>query len=858
MIRVLLAVALAGVLLAPSSASAQVVSVAGQLPERVAAGLDRQHPNYLLRALVCFDNPDFVADPRRPETRRPAANLPAQLYLRDFIVAEIFTEPKDDPALKRPRKWYLLADTVPNTNPAQVRDGGHLGWLPEEQAAPFANKEGLPQALREKTTPIHRKCMLINQLEEARKVEDLRAQVAFTSRPDAGGKVLRSRALFTIYYVYQETPTHFFVGDQPIARRTDALVGWVPRSRVCQWNTREAVEFNKADKRSRPAVLFRTRQEMIDYLKSDTLPSLADLGPEGKFEPRPLALEQLDAPDWKHFQARFPLVSEEGVVQGFEPVGGCKIYKVGIIGDVYSKDLRAGPVLTNRQLEEARRKVEEMRRQVTTIQVLFVIDATFGMDDYFKAGHDAVKQIMAGLQQLGNRDLTPRVEFSVNFYRDRRNDGGGLIPAFDGVPFGTGLDAIERLEKVRALGGGDELDSVYHGISKALESDPRKPVPAGQKSKFEPNAIKILVLIGDDGNDDSDKEYTQDRVVKDLLAAGEGQPINFFAVSVGDQTKPRFKKLTEQMRQVSGRLLDRQRVLLTQAYGGKLPEEVGNALTKLVGEGLTGNQPNVVVRGISSRFDLALAELTIKERILRDLEKGETRPGVGVATAPGEMVPAPAGYGVIWERQMLEEIKRRGLQGLQEASEGVQLFQTGWLVERDPQEPIPNGKPEAPPTVQHVVLVSKDEMEKLKVVLSVLLDKWDEEALSRSWTEALNVVTGGEVKAVRGNDTPANLLNIHLGISVRSIGLLHLTLDEVTRTKASELPRLKLELERALFRINDVLNQQEATYTIEKDPITGREFVKRPEQKARPYWWGDDPTRPQLSPRAWVERDHLP
>lgn len=848
-------VALAVALVRP--AVGQVVSVAGKLPVAVPVGLDPDNRDHLLRALVCCDEPDVALDPRKPRTLRPAAELPAPLYLRTFVVGEVYTEPADDPALKRPRKWYLLVDTVPNTTPAQVRDGGHLGWLPEEQVAPFANKEGFPQALREKRSPIHRKCMLINLLDEAKKADDLRAQVTFTSRPDGRGKATLSRALFTIYYVYQETPTHFFVGDQPLGRLSETFVGWVPRERVCQWNTREAVEFNKDDKRARPALLFKTRQDLEAYLKADPLPSLRDLGPDGAFEPKPVATEDLAAPRWKHFQARFPLVSEDGVTQGVEPVGGFKVYKVGVIGDVYARDLRGGPILTNRQLEEARRQVEEMRRQVATIQVMFVIDATFGMDDYFKAGHEAVKQIAAGVRDLGDAALRPDVQFSVNFYRDRRNDAGGKIPAFDGYPFNDRVgDVLDRLAGARALGGGDAYDSVYYGISKALEPDPRQPPPAGQKTKFAPNAIKVLVLIGDDGNDDTDTDYTLDRVVKDLVAAGDGQPVNFFAVSVGDQAKPRFKALTDQTKAISDRLLAHQRETLKRAYAGNLPAEVDAALTKMAADGLTGVDANKVAQGIARRFDLARAELLVKERLLRDLEKGEVR--VGPAPAPAVPGEVPAGYGVVWEKQVLEELKKKGLQGLQEARDGVQLFRTGWVVERDPEEPIPNGKPEAPPTIRHAVLVSKAELEKLKVVLAVLLEKWDEDALGRSWLEALNTVTGGEVKNVRGNDTASNLLKIHLGLSVRTIGLLHLTFDELKQTKAAELPKLRLELERAMYRINDVLEQQEATYKVEKDPVSGKDVVKRLDPKPRDYWWGADPTRPALSPRAWVDRDYLP
>ncbi len=492
-----------------------VVSATGSLPQTIAAGLDPDHPDHLLRALVCWSEPDFVADPRRSASRRLPTELPGRLYPRVLVVGEVFTEPTIDPILKRPRKWFLLVEAEPGTNPARVRKSGHLGWLPEEQLVPFASKERFARALRPDGTPIHRKCLLIRSPEGA----------ALTDRPDARGRPIPPRTLPGLFYVYKETATHVFVGDQPTARYADALIGWVPRQHVCTWDTRDAVEFNRHDHRTRPAVLFRTRQDAVAYLKSTKPTTTADLGPGGKFEPRPLAVEDLAAPAGKHFRFRFPILSE-----ATEPIGGHRIYQV-VVADLK----RDGWIVTHSE-------------------------------------------------------------------------------------------------------------------------------------------------------------------------------------------------------------------------------------------------------------------------------------------------PGP---------------------------------QVGWLIEHDPREPVPANHREGPPTVRHVVLMTEVEAGLLHRTLSVLLDRWDEAALERTWARALDIVTAGEVKSVLGSDRPANLLRRHLGLPIRSIGLLQRTFDEL-RTKASELPRLKLELKRALNRIADVIEEKEATYAIEKDMESGQEIMRRFDERPRSYWWGADPARPEVKARVWIDRSILP
>jgi len=739
------------------------------------------------------------------------------------------------------QEFYLLVEKS-NDNDS-VKDV--FGWISKKYISLYFGID-----LRAKKNPesnIHRKCMLINTLEKAREVKDLQEMTGFFDRPDQDGVKRTQRALFEIYYIFDETDSHVLLGTQS---STDGdfkknILGWVKKERICPWNTREALEFNKNDisERTVPARIFSTQDNLKAYLNLQF-----NLGEKS---PNVLAEEDLTVKSWKEFQMRYPLVSDQDDgFQGFvEKVGNfsTKIYKIGFIGDVYGEN-RQEVVLKASEVSILQRQVQELKDQMSTIQIIFCIDATFGMDSWFKTGSKAVKDIINGVQNIGEGIIKPKVEFSVNFYRDKED--GDLV--FEGNKFtDKSIHVLDLLEKQRATGGGKPLDAVFSGIVKSLEPD----LPAKMRSKYKPNSIKLFILIGDDGNDPLDNEFNEEVIAKALYEAAGNQPIGFYAISVGDQGVPAYEAFSNQTREISRLLVDKEKERLLKKNKNKmLSDEDEKALINVSGISVVSKDSEKVVSLINDRFKLAVKEMQKKTQMLINLQTGDNYVEIDKDD------PSATSYGVIWQKQMIEMIEKNNLQALDLAKNGIQLFQTGWIAEQDPSE-FKDKKGARFLSVQHMVLMNKDELRGLTTSLENLTKKWSPRTLESSWRESLDKLTSGEVSNLQKEqaDTPAKLMQLYSGIKVQNEdGLLTYSFDELNKKTALELQKTKERLEEKINKLIDIIDEKEFTYV--KTEKEGRVFLKRkdPVGKDKKYWWGsfqDDQLRDQ---RAWIERTSFP
>ncbi len=485
-----------------------------------------------------------------------------------------------------------------------------------------------------------------------------------------------------------------------------------------------------------------------------------------------------------------------------------------------------------------------MKEQASTIQVTFLLDATFSMDRWFPVAENAVKSIMQGVRdRVRDTEIEPKVEVAVNFYRDRED--GRL--AFEANPFGGEADALKLLSRQKPLGGGQPYEMVFGGVCKTLEQTP-----------FKPAAVKILIVIGDDGNDPKDAQFSLEKVCKNLVDAGGATPIGFFAIAVGKKESDARRTFISQMREITRRLTNSQLEVFRAAGVSSLDEQSLAALRTLTGQVKVTDDPKEVVEAIRNRFELAMAEMRFRRKQLNDLKGGAVDvDDVPNLVASNDAKPPAADenlgvYGVVWQQQMMELVKREGLEPLQLARQGVQLFHEGWVAERDPYESaLANG--DVPMQVRHVALIHKSELRRLSVVLEVALKQWRPEALDRTWSDALAEIVGERPQVLRSK-TPAELIKMHVhGIKSKS-GLLALTFDELSRVSAAQISELRTELDLKNRRIRDLLDELRASYKPESRVVGGVrhvEFTRKPLGKA-PVWWGDGDLR------AWIDRDVLP
>ncbi|MBI2479389.1 MAG: hypothetical protein HYV60_12380, partial [Planctomycetia bacterium] len=416
-------------------------------------------------------------------------------FLDQYYVADLY------PKVGQPTHAYLAKPI----DRLDLRIRQHVGWVPWSLCLCFTGAG--PLALRDKETLIDRKAMLVTYLRDApastskgfvsstpqREVDAalaadvLRRETGFFDRPETkenGALELCRKGLFEIYYVYDETNTHLFLGSERNVpgenRRQEILLGWVPKSRLCQWNTREAVEFNKRDitERTQPALVFFNENDLSQFLNATRPPTLDELRAR---EPKVLiAWEELKTcTEWPHNLPRYPILGE------FGQWPSNAAYKVGIIGHVYGSQQQL--LLTEQQLRDLQDKADRLMQGVSTIQIAFLIDATDSMREWFPVAQQAVKRIFDEVRNLNaDKVQVERMSCAVHFYRSDKEREIGLM--LETHPFGDERDAIGVLDSAKAL-GGESRQEIFAAIFDSLTKQP-----------FQPEATKILIVIGDGGD----------------------------------------------------------------------------------------------------------------------------------------------------------------------------------------------------------------------------------------------------------------------------------------------------------------------------------------------------------------------
>jgi hypothetical protein len=733
--------------------------------------------------------------------------------------------------------WFLVEAFDDNNNDSpKIKD--YVGWVRRGDCLGFVG--GSVEGLKDPDEHLHRKAMLRNVLNSARDSQALRAPLPFLDRPDTGGRERLHRSLFQIYYIYMEFNNYVLLGRAPRGTGDpprESILGWIPRAHICPWNTREAIEFNKADAaiRTRRARVFLQRADLEAYLNLEDREAVAEE-------------ENLLDPPLSYFQPRYPVISDADRRYQGMPIAGTHIYKIGVIGDVVDvgPDKRRIPVA---EIARQRELAKSAKTRAETIQISFIIDATFSMDRWFVVATEAIKQIMGETQNLNETEVQPKVFFSMNFYRDK---GDGPELQLETNPFDSAAAAVQILQKQVAIGGRRPREDVFYAIRESIKRHP-----------FQPDAVKILILIGDDGNDPRDTAHSVQTVSQDLVQVGGTFPIAFFAVGVGEGDDEGQKLFMAQSSAIARALSDHQSRQLTNALGPNEPmtPELRQAIETLSGHPLVSNQPEQIIAGIQSRFQLAVAEMRFRSKVLGDLIGG-TRRAEPARTEGGngnDRDRVPRTYGVIWKQQMQQLIRDQGLAPLELAKDGVQLFTEGWIAETDPYELMPKGASERPKAIQHVAFLHKMDLYKLKIVLDKVLDTWNPRTVEKSWKEALDIVTGGDVK-ISSDQSPMQLSQMYLGIKVKNHLLAH-TFRELLDMDAGAQSRLRRELQLKAEQLNDVLEDREAFYKPTNELGADRKpIVRRTKAVPRNYWFWDEESDQNDGgeKRAWVEREKLP
>jgi hypothetical protein len=428
-------------------------------------------------------------------------------------------------------RYLLLTKGKPGTDRFR-----HLGWVDARRVVvnPFALQG---------PTRIYRKAMVVNTVESIKEGKKVREAPVLLG-PDAKAKPASTFRLFNIYFIYADSypPSpmqgFYLLGTAPqfdenrafedaeVPRRV--VLGWVPKSRICHWDTREALEWDHpstrpeaADKRRRtPGRVYRTREDAIKALDGHSVDPLFEEVFDGQGVSKPVPYDRM----------RFPLVPIRGSDDELKTAEGGELQKVGVVAGFVND--QGQMVATIEEIEDLQRKLRRVQDEVRVTEVLFVIDDTASMDVWFKPAGDTIQRIIDSVRA----DKKRKVRIGLTYYNDIPNkkkiqDLDKAVKTWPLVDADSPQAAamVKDLREIHQVqDGGDAREQVFHGLKRGIED-----------ARFQRYSRKIVVLIGDmaDHDTDADGKHTAERAVVRKLVPEDQSPIEFYAIQVIDPDK---------------------------------------------------------------------------------------------------------------------------------------------------------------------------------------------------------------------------------------------------------------------------------------------------------------------------------
>jgi len=314
--------------------------------------------------------------------------------------------------------------------------------------------------------------------------------------------------------------------------------------------------------------------------------------------------------------------------------------RVGIVGGFVNDK---GEVIAEQtELDRVKRRLDLLEAQIDTLELLFVIDDTGSMDKWF----DTVASTVESIIEASKGRKTVRLAISYyNDTTDEKNlDKAVIARKLVDASSREDKEMVEELKKHEAANGGDPREQMFHGIKKAVEV-------AG----FQPNASKIVIVLGDDGNksDENDPKQTEEKAVRDALLKDSQTPIDFFVLQVkepdtdGDSRafRKQAKSIVSLVRQ---ELVTRYKVSKEEAEdrGGYVPTQDKDAIRKKIKE----QYEHLQKKAVALRGGIGSARRGEWTRISPELVKILEDNGINIEKYRNTQGFQLFQYGYLWER----------------------------------------------------------------------------------------------------------------------------------------------------------------------------------------------------------------
>lgn len=396
---------------------------------------------------------------------------------------------------------------------------------------------------------IYRKAMIINsvesQIKEKRFVDTIPVRLA----PLDSGRPRATYRLFSLFYVFGQADGFVLLGSSPEFdpdSDPDApfktVLGWMPKERVSIWNTREAIEWDTPStsaatelrsipqgrlyvstdlrsltprpRRSRPGRIFEEPRFAYAALKNSDSREGSIFSEAFTFQGESIPLRDLR-------EMRFPVFDWNGTPEYPRLTESAnELLKVGVKGSFVTEE---GKQISPSEIDRIQEGIRSINSQLGSAEIIFVIDDTQSMRDWFTAVADVYDEIVGLVLKESGR----QVKIGVTYYNDNE-DGKNPNPVVVNRLSDARKQGAQEARKVREhlyVSGGLPREMVFDGLKKAVRESGLSPTVAR----------KIVILIGDMGDHSNENDPAHARqVAQAFLEKAKEAPVEFFPIQVID------------------------------------------------------------------------------------------------------------------------------------------------------------------------------------------------------------------------------------------------------------------------------------------------------------------------------------
>ena len=370
---------------------------------------------------------------------------------------------------------------------------------------------------------IDKKAMILNTLntvKRALKSSDSKI-IRFAKAKDLSAKTDKVSQLYQIFYIYKITETAVLLGKvskiKDPAYIHEDLAGWVPIDRINFWDHRIAAEPNwdlpaveERKQASRQALVLRDSSAAKKMQQGQKIANSLIFWNKDSYEKRNIG-------DWR----RFPVLeSRNGIM------------KIGLMGEIQTP---AGDVLTAEENAMIQRKYNEIRASKRSINLVFAIDGTAGMQAYHQAVAEAILQTLATYK---NHFVKNIIRVGVVVYRNTA-DGEKTIEV-QKLTNPRAAAGFIRSIKAQSKASGRSGNAMLLGIKSALRQ-------MGW-SKYAADETNALIVIGATGNQQSDASSKVDN--NQIISMLSEKNCNTFSYQVERINFPAYDNFISQLKEI--------------------------------------------------------------------------------------------------------------------------------------------------------------------------------------------------------------------------------------------------------------------------------------------------------------------